>query len=79
MENVEPTNKVLYNLVRANSSKRALKIRLSAIFANFIIHILLYLKLCNLIKHTPCFYTICLKFVLNKKSLCAKTLKRGFL
>ena len=27
------------------------------------------LKLCNLIKHTPYFNTICLKLVLNKKSL----------
>ena len=38
------------------------------------------LKLCNLIKYTPYFNTIiCLKLVLNKKSLCAKTLKSGFL
>ena len=29
------------------------------------------LKLCNVIKHTPYFNTICLKLVLNKKSLCA--------
>ena len=38
MEYVEHTSKVLYNLVRANSSTQALKIRLSAIFAHFITH-----------------------------------------
>ena len=30
-------------------------------------------------KYTPYFNTICLKLVLNKKSLCAKILKSGFL
>ena len=38
MEYVEHTSKVLYNLVRANSSKRALTIRLSVIFAHFVTH-----------------------------------------
>ena len=36
MEYVEHASKVLFNLVKANSSKRALKIRLFAIFAHFL-------------------------------------------
>ena len=42
MEYVEHTNKVLYNLVRANASTRILKNKLSAIFAHFITHYWFY-------------------------------------
>ena len=60
MEYVEHTSKVLYNLVCANSSMRALKIRLSAIFAHslhmidFMSHYELILCIINFLHKLKC-------------------------
>ena len=51
MKYVEQTSKILYNLVRANSSTQALKIRLSTIFAHFITRDWFYVSLYLIILH----------------------------